>query len=950
MSRRIIKVQYYINDEKRKPIQIESSATIGDFLHQVRTSEKNADICAVYIRGRQLDLDDLVMNHVKGKDDILIVSDDPTKTSADFVDANVPILPDDREQNITESLRNSLKQTDDVIRDVFKSENKFRIYTTVNAHSLLSGDKISIKDTDTFKTISNKIRNLILGFDEKDDLPEDFEIHIFLPGGIPFLSGKISSYFDSIDVAHNNLYVVVTKELGDLIDTEVKEPCNCKDSMANALSPLYDSSEAGLTQIASFLGYIYHHGINAEHILLVLAKVTRFVPLITNYFRLLENAPLTYLNIIAITGPLFTFFKSLVTEVSLDQVFEYTLKIISYIGLLNDVEYLHIHTIDVDNTENENEADIREYLQDTEQQNHVVIWEIDTAYPGFKGFNINETEFDKIDDIFNAVSTYKPVPPLSLHYIYYPTFIRGNDANHVMLYLREVPNKKKVVRYIDPQIGEIQKINLDELARKLHCEAEENAMDLIDSAHVDQINFICFDQSTSMKFKLEGGNCIHGEPSRADISSDFLRALIEQSYKFRVSSIYGLISFGSEVKTLQKLTPMSSDFVEKLSKIVPKGSTLLWDAIAEAQKQILELVAPDDEEEEPEAPYPNAHRRIIVITDGSDNKSKKNPVELANQLIQNNIIVDTVLISLDSFNNECCALSKMTGGLCFRPKSREDGLKIFEQEAFLNISSRHLSGPNYGEEIDDKLFKEKSKEFEEFDEFAENQEILNAKCDFSLSTPLYMCYQYKSKDPETIRKKRALVELNIIGHHPIDDCQVYSSHANPIEWRIFIKGPSDTPYEDKWLNIFMTLPNEYPLTPPKFRFLTIPFHPNVSSEGTVVFSLVSKKYKSTLGIGEIIEGIIKLLANPEEDSPVNLEAARLYQKDDKSQYVRKQNEGDTGVDDYEEYIKAKVYSDVPEDVEIEEEVRNNPLYMTNANSSLRGKILEFDIDDDKYDD
>ena len=86
--------------------------------------------------------------------------------------------------------------------------------------------------------------------------------------------------------------------------------------------------------------------------------------------------------------------------------------------------------------------------------------------------------------------------------------------------------------------------------------------------------------------------------------------------------------------------------------------------------------------------YPNARYRIIVITDGADDKSNTLPEKLTNELIQNEIVVDTVLISLIDESIGCCTISKLTGGLSFRPKNLEDGIGIFEQEAFLNIKIR----------------------------------------------------------------------------------------------------------------------------------------------------------------------------------------------------------------------------------------------------------------------
>ncbi|KAK8891846.1 hypothetical protein M9Y10_029068 [Tritrichomonas musculus] len=953
MSRRNLKVKYIINnDGKKETMDVDNSTTVSDFIDLVKSKHDNDDICAVFIRGRALEQSDLLLNHVKSKDDILIVSDDSTKKPEDFVDPDMPIEPSERQKSIESSLRESLTNTEDEPKQTFGNRNEFKVFTTVNPDSLLKGDKLTLMKNDTFEANSEKIKGLLEKYE--DQLPKDYEMHIFLPGGVPYLSGSLDSYYMATDVNHNHLYVIVTKKLGDLINEKVIEPCNCTGRNADALSPFCDSSQAGLTQIACLLGYFFHNGIHAEHLWLVLAKVTRFAPLITNIFRFLEKEELTYLNVISITGPLYTFFRSLLPKgMHSDSVFEYTLNLVAYISLLTDIEYLAIHTIDWEDEPVDKEDELCDYFRSTNQQKHVVTWQADTTNPGFKGFNINDSNFKKVDTIFTAVTNFKPIPPLSLHFVYYPTFIRGRDEKCVMLFLREVANKENYVKYIDPLSGKEEESSIEDLAKKVRCDEREDAIDLIDKNSVEQINIICFDVSTSMKFKLEGSNCIHGEKSRAKISSEFLHALISQSYRFRVSSMYGLLSFGDEVKTLQDITPMNSDFIKKLGKITPKGKTLLWDAIAEAQRQLVDIITPipdeeeEEEEEDPEVQYPNARLRIIVITDGSDNKSKTNPVNLAKQLLKNNIIVDTVLVSLDELNNECCALSKITGGLCFRPNSLEEGLKIFEQEAFLNVASRHLTGPLYGtKEITDEDFKKASESFKahDFDTHAQNQDILNAKYDFPLSTPLYMCYQYKEKDPETIRKKRALTELNVISHHPIENCQVYSSHANPVEWRIFIKGPEGTPYEDKWLNIFMTLPNEYPFSPPKFKFLTIPFHPNISSEGNVIFSFLTSKYSSASRICDIIKGMIKLLANPEAENIVNHEAMDLYTKDKKA-YNRKQQSQDLGEDNYENYINSKVYDEIPEQVEIEEDTRTY-LYMTNANNSYRGKVI--DIENDKY--
>ena len=108
-----------------------------------------------------------------------------------------------------------------------------------------------------------------------------------------------------------------------------------------------------------------------------------------------------------------------------------------------------------------------------------------------------------------------------LHYIFYPTFIRGNKEKSVMLFIKEVPNKENFVSIIDPQEGNKKEINIEELAKQLNCKQKDDVFTLIDPNKVDQIIFICFDESQSMKWKLDGGNPHHDEKTRSSIATDF---------------------------------------------------------------------------------------------------------------------------------------------------------------------------------------------------------------------------------------------------------------------------------------------------------------------------------------------------------------------------------------------------------------------------------------------
>lgn len=908
-----ITVNYCLGGVEISKIEVPRNIRVGDFIARLSTKSKTT-LHGVFIDGRKLDHNDLLRNHIRCPSDVFIVADRADMTPDDFFSIDRSEQISDKAALISDSMH--VKHHKDSTTTSTMLKKPFTIFTTLTERSFTKGDKLTISTTkDDLEAIKKSIKQMIRGW-ALSDLPDNFELHIFLPGGIPFLDGFISDYVScGVDITKDILNVIVTRPLkAGLLERPIDSPCNCTGDMKDLLSPLFDSSQAGLTQIACLLGYFYYGGVNAEKLLLILAKATRFSPLLVNLYRLLEHSPLIGLNIIAITAPLFIFFKPLLSEdITSREVFENTLNIISYISLLPDYEFLKLYSFDFEPGNDDDEYNqYQSYCaQFCQIQTHQIVWEEETNpnRTSFAGYDIEQPDPEDLENILESVVAFAPVSPLSLHFIYYPTFIKTDQEKQIMLFLHEVPGKKDTIRYIDPLKGRKETITIENLARSLHTTEETNVLELIDHHIVQQLIVICFDQSVSMKWKLSGGNpkAERGELSRLQIATRFLESFVQQSHKLRISSIYGLITFGSSVNIEQGMTPISNDFLKKLGTIKAVGKTLLWDAIEQARTTLNHVSESSDDEF---SKYTNAQKRIIIITDGEDNKSDTNAVDLANNLIRDDIIVDTVLVSLRETNNDCCALTKLTGGLCFRPDSIENGLSIFEQEAFTNIKTRHLYPPNAPNVTEDTI-RRLSESITNYDTQAENQEILNANQPVSLATPFNVIYESAKSPGETLRKNRALHELNLIGHHKTSKFLVLSYHSGPDNWRIFLKGAAGTAFQDKYLNLHMNLPSKYPGTPPIFRFLTKPFHPNVSEEGKVIFSLADQQYSSKVHIIEILDGIYNLMANPEVETAVNREALNLY-TDDHDAYLARQRREDKSVNDFNIFLRGiKVYKKIP---------------------------------------
>jgi len=100
--------------------------------------------------------------------------------------------------------------------------------------------------------------------------------------------------------------------------------------------------------------------------------------------------------------------------------------------------------------------------------------------------------------------------------------------------------------------------------------------------------------------------------------------------------------------------------------------------------------------------------------------------------------------------------------------------------------------------------------------------------------------------------------------------------GNNLRLDICFLGPKESPYEEIINNIDITIPLEYPIIAPIMKFKNNIFHPNISTTGIICLDILKDKWVPVYTIRTIIISIISLLSDPNPDSPLNGQAAQLY--------------------------------------------------------------------------
>ncbi|PIA14767.1 ubiquitin-conjugating enzyme [Coemansia reversa NRRL 1564] len=129
--------------------------------------------------------------------------------------------------------------------------------------------------------------------------------------------------------------------------------------------------------------------------------------------------------------------------------------------------------------------------------------------------------------------------------------------------------------------------------------------------------------------------------------------------------------------------------------------------------------------------------------------------------------------------------------------------------------------------------------------------------------------------------KRILKEIERLNRDPVPGIEVNTIEDNIRYFNVIMCGPSKSPYEGGRFKLELFLPEEYPMSPPKVRFLTKMYHPNIDKLGRICLDILKDKWSPALQIRTVLLSIQALLSAPNPDDPLANDVADQWKTDEK---------------------------------------------------------------------
>eukprot|EP00695_Tsukubamonas_globosa_P002193 TRINITY_DN3289_c0_g1_i1.p2 TRINITY_DN3289_c0_g1~~TRINITY_DN3289_c0_g1_i1.p2 ORF type:complete len:152 (+),score=38.04 TRINITY_DN3289_c0_g1_i1:104-559(+) len=128
---------------------------------------------------------------------------------------------------------------------------------------------------------------------------------------------------------------------------------------------------------------------------------------------------------------------------------------------------------------------------------------------------------------------------------------------------------------------------------------------------------------------------------------------------------------------------------------------------------------------------------------------------------------------------------------------------------------------------------------------------------------------------------RIAKEIEKLLSDPVPGISASPHEENMRYFNVAIAGPPESAYEGGIFKLELFLPEEYPMEPPKVRFLTKIYHPNIDQLGRICLDILKKNWSPALQIRTVLLSVQALLCAPNPDDPLANTVADHWKRDER---------------------------------------------------------------------
>ena len=121
-----------------------------------------------------------------------------------------------------------------------------------------------------------------------------------------------------------------------------------------------------------------------------------------------------------------------------------------------------------------------------------------------------------------------------------------------------------------------------------------------------------------------------------------------------------------------------------------------------------------------------------------------------------------------------------------------------------------------------------------------------------------------------------LKQISNYSKNPNPYCKLFSIGDDIQDWICIIQGPDNTPYQNSVLFLEICFEIDYPQKPPKFRFLSSYFHPNIRLTGELCHPIIFEDYHPGVSLRHMLDSIYDLICSPVPSHAVRYKTMEIF--------------------------------------------------------------------------